>query len=813
MVQEASPDEGAGGLHQSEERKDADHAIARLAAIVESSDDAIVGKDLDGIVTSWNPGAERLFGYSAAEMVGQPITRLIPPGRIHEETEVLARIRGGERVEPFDTVRLRKDASEIAVMVSVSPIRDKAGRIVGASKVARDITQRKRAEEEARAAAQRYQRTLDNMLEGCTLLDSGLRYLYVNDAGVRHGHVPREAVIGRTVIEAHPGIEGTELYSAMRRAVAQQVPIQIESAMDFADGASETFELSLQPEPEGLFVLSIDVTARKRADRFRVMQQAVTRVLAQSASLVEAAPGIIQAVCEASGASFGALWRVDPRANLLRCAELWMQPALEAEDLVAKTREMTFSTGVGLPGRVWQAGKALVWPDMTGDRSFLRREVAAKARLDTSFGFPVLLRGEVAAVMDFLGHAMHDPAPALFDAIGAIGTQVAQFMEHRLVEDQLRQAQKMDAIGQLAGGIAHDFNNILGVILGQTELAMREAGTADPVLRRLEGIHKAGERAAALTRQILTFSRKQMVVARACDLNGIVEGMETMLHRLLGEDVGFVVVQGENLGRISADPGQIEQAIMNLAVNARDAMPSGGRLVIETSNVELDDSYVRLHREARPGHHVMLAVSDSGCGMDPYTASRICEPFFTTKEPGKGTGLGLSVVYGIVKQSGGSLSVYSELGHGATFKIYFPRTDAVEERGDEAAATAEPLGGPETILVLEDEDILRDVLVEALRTAGYSVLDASNPEEALSIAMRPGQAIHLVITDVILPQGSGPETAAQIRVAHPRSRLLLMSGYTGNFLEGDRTVAKGTPFLDKPFTIDTLLRKVRVVLG
>ena len=268
--------------------------------------------------------------------------------------------------------------------------------------------------------------------------------------------------------------------------------------------------------------------------------------------------------------------------------------------------------------------------------------------------------------------------------LSAIGSQIGQFIEHRRAEQQLLQAQKMEAVGQLAGGIAHDFNNLLGVILGYGELASRELGAAHKTHRRLEAIRKAAERAAALTRQILTFSRKQPVEVRVCDLNHIVEETEKMLRRLIGEDVRLAVALGEGLGRVRADPGQLEQVIMNLAVNARDAMPSGGRLIIETSNVDLDETYARSHPEVRPGPYVMLTVGDTGVGMAPATLARIFEPFFTTKEPGKGTGLGLAVVYGIVKQSGGSLSVYSEPGRGSTFKIYLPRTDATRvERADD----------------------------------------------------------------------------------------------------------------------------------
>jgi CheY-like chemotaxis protein len=284
-----------------------------------------------------------------------------------------------------------------------------------------------------------------------------------------------------------------------------------------------------------------------------------------------------------------------------------------------------------------------------------------------------------------------------------------------------------------------------------------------------------------------------------------------MLRRLIGEDVRLDVVLGEGLGRVRADPGQLEQVIMNLAVNARDAMPSGGRLVIETSNVDLDEPYARSHPEVRPGPYVMLTVGDTGVGMQPATLARIFEPFFTTKEPGKGTGLGLAVVYGIVKQSGGSLFVYSEPGRGSTFKIYLPRTDAPESKEQMTALDA-AAGGSEIVLLVEDEQALRAIVAETLRMAGYTVLEASDPKEALVVAAQSQPPIQLVITDVVLPGQSGPETANQIRNAQPGVRVLLMSGYTDRLLDGNALVEPGTPFLSKPFTIDALLRKVRAVL-
>ncbi len=555
-----------------------------------------------------------------------------------------------------------------------------------------------------------------------------------------------------------------------------------------------------------------DITARREAERRQAMQHAVTRVLAESISLSAAAPGVIEAVSEALGAEFGVLWEIDRQANLLRCADVWHGQGLAADELETETRRLTFAPGVGLPGRVWASGTPLALSDVSLDGNFARALSATNVGLRRAFAFPILYRGEVTGVFDFLGPEMQEPDRELLDTLGAIGSQMSQFIDHRRAEQHLAQAQKMEAVGQLAGGIAHDFNNLLGVILGYAQLASKELGPDHQTQRRIAAVCKAAERAAALTRQILTFSRQHPAETRVCDVNRIVEEMEKMLRRLIGEDVQLVVALGEDLGRVRADPGQLEQVIMNLAVNARDAMPSGGRLTIETSNIDLDEAYGQSHPEVRPGPHVMVAVGDSGEGMAPGTLARIFEPFFTTKEPGKGTGLGLAVVFGIVSQSGGSISVYSEAGHGSTFKVYLPRVDRTEEAEAIAPLVAGARGGWETVLLVEDEGALRAIVAETLREAGYVVLEAADTKAATVVAAQSQQPIHLLITDMVLPGQSGPQFAMQVESIRPGIRVLLMSGYTDRQISGHPSIEPGTPFLAKPFTSDALLRKVRDVL-
>lgn len=385
--------------------------------------------------------------------------------------------------------------------------------------------------------------------------------------------------------------------------------------------------------------------------------------------------------------------------------------------------------------------------------------------------------------------------------------------ERKLTEEQLRQAQKMEAIGKLAGGVAHDFNNLLTVINGQTDLSLRRLNEDDPMYRKLEAIKGAGEQAASLTRQLLAFSRKQVLQPKVLDLNKVIFETNKILQRLIGEDIDLLIGLGAELGKVRIDPSQIEQVLMNLAVNARDAMPHGGKLTIETDNVLIDEEYASHHFSVRPGRYVMLAVSDTGCGMDEATQSHIFDPFFTTKEVGKGTGLGLSTVYGIVKQSGGNIWVYSEVGRGTTFKIYLP---CIESHTKESKVRTEDKNlqkGTETVLLVEDEERVRDMTREILQESGYHVLEAKHGQEALFVAEQYPGAIHLMLSDVVMPQMSGRELAERLSPLRKDMKVLYMSGYTDDAIVHHGVLDEGMSFIEKPFTPNGLAHKVREVLG
>jgi len=384
--------------------------------------------------------------------------------------------------------------------------------------------------------------------------------------------------------------------------------------------------------------------------------------------------------------------------------------------------------------------------------------------------------------------------------------------ERKQLEAQLMHSQKMEAVALLAGGVAHDFNNLLTIIIGYGRMLLADAAESSETREYAEEILYSAERASALTGQLLAFSRRQLVQPRVLDLNQVVDSMHKFLERILGEHIELRKVPGDNLGRVKADPGHIEQVIANLAVNARDAMPRGGKLTVETANVELNENYARLHPGVRPGPYVMLAVSDTGTGMPPEVLRRIFEPFFTTKEKGKGTGLGLSIIHGIVKQSGGEVWVYSEPGNGTTFKIYLPRVSDAADSWQRAATGSVMPRGSETILVVEDENSVKKMVREILTKLGYTVLVAGEGHSALELCSAHPRPIQLMVTDVVMPGIAGPDLARAVKILRPETKVIFMSGYTENSMLAHELIEPEANFLQKPFTPEEFARKVREVL-
>ncbi len=631
-------------------QRQAQETTARLAAIVASSSDAIIGKTLEGIVTNWNAAAERIFGYRKTEIIGQSVFVLIPPEHHEAERVLLRRISAGERVEFSETERIRKDGERIYIDLSVSPIYDAQGVVVGASSIKRDVTERKRA---AEALAQSQER------------------------------------LRLAVKAARMGTWQWDLRT---------------NELTWDDGLHQIYGF-------------------EAGQRVRTYEDFMQRVHQDDREFVRS---VVQGALDGSG-------------------------------------ELDYEFRVVLPdGRVrWLADQGRV-------------------------------------VRDQSGNGMHMTGVCLDKT------------ERRQIEERLLQSQRMDSVGQLAGGIAHEANNMMSVVLGCADYVLQRTDLPAVVREDVDQIWRAAKRTAGITQQLLAFSRRQVLQPQVLDLNATVRNLESILGRTLGETRGLRMHLASNLGPVRADPGQLEQVLINLTLNARDAMPEGGTLTVETMKVVLDQAYAAGKSVAtlRPGEYVALVLSDTGHGMDRATLGRIFEPFFTTKAVGQGTGLGLSTVYGIVKQSGGFIWVYSEPGLGTTFKLYFPAVAAAPDFASDRVP-APNARADETVLVAEDEAMVRGIMARTLRDCGYAVLEACDGLEALEMVEARAGRLSLIVADVVMPGLGGREMATRLAERWPDVPVLFTSGYTGLDVVRRGLLDEGHEFIQKPLAPEALARKVR----
>ncbi len=608
-----------------------------------------------------------------------------------------------------------------------------------------------------------------HLLEGLQVIGFDWTYLYVNETAAVHGQRPAKDLVGRTMMSCYPGIEETELFATLQSVMRTRRAKTRRNEFTYPNGDIAWFDLRIEPVPDGICVLSLDVTDKHRMETELHRNEERLRFALQAAQI--------------------GVWELRVSSGAMYCAELLEQILGVASDAGP---------------RRWDDFLAYV---DSADRSRVaeafQRVIEAKSD-GLSVEFRLLRADGQRRWAECHGRLVEDPKAATSILRGV----AFDITDRRTMEQQLQQAQKMEAVGQLAGGVAHDFNNLLTGILGYCDLLLDDLPADDHHRADIEEIKRGGTSAASLTKQLLAFSRKQLIEPQVLVLNEVIADTGRMLQRLVGEDIEMEFHLDPALGSVRADTGQLSQILTNLVVNARDAMPCGGQLTIETRNVDLDEHYSSTHFAVVPGPYVQLTVTDTGTGMSPDVQTRLFEPFFTTKEVGKGTGLGLASVYGIIKQSRGNIWVYSEVGRGTTFKICLPRVDEVRPQPRADVSSGLIANRPATVLVVDDNPGLQALTTRVLRKARFQVLSAESPAAAFQVAQEFKGPIDVLLTDIVMPGQSGPALAVQLAEQRPALRVIHMSGYTEEAIVRHGLVGGSVIFLAKPFTPAELVRKV-----
>ncbi|MBI2502107.1 MAG: PAS domain S-box protein [Candidatus Latescibacteria bacterium] len=781
---------------------------------------------VDGHIREANQYAAELLGCTREALVGRPVLDLYaetPAGR-EKAQGLFRRFQAGAEIRDEELEMRRAGGRSVWVNLTVRPLREASGQVAASHSIAVDITARKQAEEILAANEAQLAGILDTAPEAIISIDAAQHITLFNKSA--------EKIFGYTAVEAvakpldlllpedlrdihrHRIREFARSSETARRMGERQGVYGRRKSGEVFPAEASISKIAVGREQIFTAILW-DISEHRR---WETEQSALKQVREEVFKMQEAddIQGILLAAregLEATGVSFRwcGINVVDESGEPIVVSSHNM-----TREGVWESIDNTAGAGAETIVRIWRAGETAYRRDLEREDVYQERSHIAE-----SFGYSVR---SVLDIPFFCGTLAinNDRADAFSQQDIAFIEELAKLLSTgfrrledlrtlKAMEQQLSQSQKMEAIGQLAGGVAHDFNNLITIISGYSDIMLRALSPAHPHHPHLKEIQQAADRGAGLVRQLLAFSRKQVLAPKVLDLNTVVKDLEKMLHRLIGEDVELVTKLAPDLGQVKVDPGQMEQVLINLAVNARDAMPQGGKLIIETSNTELDETYAARHAIVKPGPYVLLAVSDTGTGMDEETQKHIFEPFFTTKELGKGTGLGLATVYGLVKQSGGYIWVYSEPGKGTSFKIYLPRV----EEGVVQAVREEPLQvgrGAETVLLVEDERALRELAVFILREAGYTVLEAGRGDEALQLSAAHQGPIHLVVTDMVMPGMSGRVLVERLVTSNPELKVLYMSGYSEEVVERQGALGAGAVFLHKPFISSALLLKVREAL-
>jgi PAS domain S-box-containing protein len=786
-------------MKEVEERKGAEEALREAYDIINKSPAvAFLWKNEEGWPVQFaSENVENLFGYTAEQFVSSKVdyASIIHPDDLEKVArEVLRFSQEQGRIrfthEPYrivtqdGTVKWLDDRTYIR--------RDEKGKITHYQGIVEDITERLKIEDALRASEANYRAIFDTANDAIFVheIETGAILDVNRKMTEMYGYTIEEAqqINVRIPSAEEPPYTQENAFRWMRKAVEGEPQLFEWKAKDKA-GRIFWVEVNLKRVTLGgkdrLLAIVRDTTERKRAEEALRKSEERYRLLAENATDV--------------------IWTIDMDLNITYISPSVKQArGYTVEEAMAQTIPEIFT-----PESLAVAVRALE-EELAIERresKDLNRSRTLELEYKCKDGSTIWSEVKYSFIRDSSGRAI---------GILAVGRNITERRkaekEKTDLQQQLQQAQRMEAVGRLAGGIAHDFNNLLTVIKGYCDLALMGLKEEGPLKRALEEINRAGDRAAILTHQLLAFSRRQILESKIVNLNEILRSLNKMLQRLIGEDIELVTILGEGLGKVKVDPGQMEQVIMNLAVNARDAMPMGGKLILETSNVELGEKHARNHVDLKPGSYVMLSVRDFGIGIPSEVMEHIFEPFFTTKERGKGTGLGLSMVYGMVNQSGGVIGVESEVGQGTTFKIYFPRVVGRAEGMEAGPVKQEIPQGSETILVVEDDEGVRDLAIQILKKQGYRVFEASCGEEALDLYGVIQEPIHLVLTDVVMPQMSGRELADHLVSVHPEMKLLYMSGYTDDAIVQHGILEEGVNYIQKPFTMEGLAKKVREVL-